>query len=168
MRIPPVAAEARNRVPSNRTPLPKNTVAKKAVLQLTEAVAQDTDKPQECNPSERYQVHRQPDRRGIGVQPGARFLRIGRNREAQKHERCKQQEGEQQTCDSSGAGRPQTRYREGIICCHFDHQAVVDCVSSDRRKDKQFYAASRRRMLNIAFMAATARATAADGRSTTT
>ena len=55
---------------------------KKPVLLLTETIAQHADKPQECNPSEQHQIHRQRDRPGTSMQPGARLLWIGRNRDS--------------------------------------------------------------------------------------
>jgi hypothetical protein len=49
------------------------------IFQLAKTIAQHADEPQECNAGERHQVYRQSNSAGTGVQPGARFLRIGRN-----------------------------------------------------------------------------------------
>src|SRR5271169_2896669 len=79
MRIAPTTAAAVNSVPRNKRPLPKNTVAKKTVFQVAEAVAQDADEPQECNPGKGDEI--QPQRNGVRIhaEPRARLLRIGRN-----------------------------------------------------------------------------------------
>src|SRR5262249_14834092 len=48
-RIPPTAAHARNSIARNKRPLPTKHSCKKPIFELTEAVTQHTNKPQECD-----------------------------------------------------------------------------------------------------------------------